>query len=140
MTERPDQTTEWTQSQPVPEKRDLWTSIKRGLCSRCPNCGQGKLFSKFLSVAPECSVCHENYSHHRADDLPAYLVIVIAAHVVVTLALAIEKAYAPPVAWQLGIYLPLTAILCLALIQPIKGAVVGLQWAYRMHGFGEDHS
>jgi uncharacterized protein (DUF983 family) len=75
---------------------------------------------------------------HRADDLPAYLVIVIVGHLVVPTALIIETDYSPPVALQLAIYLPLTLVLSLLLLQPVKGAVVGLQWALRMHGFDDN--
>ena len=76
-------------------------------------------------------------SPQRADDLPAYLVIVIVGHIVVPTALMIETNYSPPVALQLAIYLPFTLIASLALLQPVKGAVVGVQWALRMHGFDE---
>ena len=51
----------------------------------------------------------------------------------------IETNYSPPVALQLAIYLPLTFIASLALLQPVKGAVVGMQWALRMHGFDENN-
>ena len=127
---------------PAPEAapRKLWNAIGRGIMCRCPNCGQGKLFASFLKTHDHCAVCGEAFLHHRADDLPAYLVIVVVGHIVVPLVLLVEKLFSPPVAWQLAIYLPLTLISCLALIQPTKGAVVGLQWAYRMHGFGDDHS
>jgi uncharacterized protein (DUF983 family) len=64
-------------------------------------------------------------------------VIVIVGHIIVPLALWIETDYAPPVALQLAIYLPLTVVASLALLQPVKGAVVGVQWALRMHGFDE---
>lgn len=130
----------WKQSDQTIEKRHLWKAIGRGLICRCPNCGKGKLFNKFLKVVPNCADCNEDYSHHRADDLPAYLDIVVVSHIVVPVILAVEKNFAPPVPVQLAIYLPLTLILALLLIQPIKGAVVGLQWAYRMHGFGGDNS
>ena len=125
---------------PEDAPRSVWTAIKRGMTCRCPNCGKGKLFKSYLRTNERCAVCSEEFLHHRADDLPAYLVIVVVGHIVVPLALMIEKGFAPPVALQLSIYLPLTLILCLALIQPTKGAVVGLQWAYKMHGFGGDHS
>ena len=49
----------------------------------------------------------------------------------------IETEYAPPYALQLAVWLPLALVLSLALLQPVKGAIVGLQWALRMHGFGE---
>jgi uncharacterized protein (DUF983 family) len=119
------------------EKRDLWLAMKRGFRGRCPRCGEGKLFRAYLKVANTCSACGLDFTPHRADDLPAYLVIVIVGHLVVPLALIIETEYAPPVALQLSIYLPVTLILSLLLLQPVKGTVVGLQWALRMHGFDE---
>jgi uncharacterized protein (DUF983 family) len=128
----------WTREPAGLEKRDLWLSMKRGFRGRCPRCGEGKLFRAFLKVANECGVCGLDFTPHRADDLPAYLVIVIVGHIVVPLALFIETDYSPPVALQLAVYLPLTLILSLLLLQPVKGAVVGLQWALRMHGFDEN--
>jgi uncharacterized protein (DUF983 family) len=127
----------WTRETGVAEKRDVWTALKRGFRGRCPRCGEGKLFRAFLKTADKCSVCGLDFTPHRADDLPAYLVIVIVGHLVVPLALIIETNYSPPVALQLSIYLPLTLFGSLALLQPVKGAVVSLQWALRMHGFDE---
>lgn len=117
--------------------RDWWLAIKRGLHGRCPNCGEGRIFRAFLKVGDSCPACGEALHHHRADDLPAYLVIVIVGHIVVPLALAVETRFAPPIPLQLAIYLPLTLVLSLVLLQPVKGAVVGLQWAFRMHGFDD---
>jgi uncharacterized protein (DUF983 family) len=58
---------------------------------------------------------------------------------VVPIALMIETNYSPSVALQLAIYLPVTLLLSLLLLQPVKGAVVGIQWALRMHGFDENN-
>jgi len=129
----------WKRETGPAEKRDLWTALKRGLRCRCPRCGEGKLFRAFLKVADRCAVCALDFSPHRADDLPAYLVIIIVGHIVVLLALMIETNYSPPVALQLSIYLPITLIASLLLLQPVKGAVVGVQWALRMHGFDEQN-
>ena len=128
----------WTRDQVSGEKRDVWTALKRGFRGRCPRCGQGKLFRAYLKVANDCSACGLDFTPHRADDLPAYLVIVTVGHLVVPTALWIETDYSPPVWLQLSIYLPLTLILSLLLLQPVKGAVVGLQWALRMHGFDDN--
>ena len=128
-------TTVWPRDSAHGEKRDLWTAMKRGFRCRCPRCGVGKLFGAFLKTADNCSACGLDFSPHRADDLPAYLVIVIVGHIVVPVALWIETNYSPAVWLQMAIYLPLTFILSLLLLQPIKGTVVGLQWALRMHGF-----
>jgi uncharacterized protein (DUF983 family) len=117
-------------------KRDVVQAMKRGLFCRCPNCGQGKLFRAFLKSVDHCAVCDEDYSHHRADDLPAYLTIVLVGHIVVGGFMFTDMVW-PMSNWaHLAIWTPLTLILALAFIQPIKGAVIGLQWAMRMHGFG----
>ena len=131
-------TTVWTRDAVKGEKRDLWTAMKRGFRCRCARCGQGKMFRAFLKTADDCSACGLDFSPHRADDLPAYLVIVVVGHIVVPAALWIETNFAPAVWLQLAIYLPLTFILSLLLLQPVKGGVVGFQWALRMHGFDEN--
>jgi uncharacterized protein (DUF983 family) len=129
----------WTQDSAPAAKRNVWTALKRGFRGRCPRCGEGKLFRAFLKVDDHCSVCGLDFTPHRADDLPAYLVIIIVGHIVVPLALMIETNFSPPVALQLAIYLPLTLVASLLLLQPVKGAVVGVQWALRMHGFDEQN-
>jgi uncharacterized protein (DUF983 family) len=131
--------TVWSQETALKEKRDVWQAMKRGFRGRCPRCGEGKLFRAFLKTADNCSVCGQDFTPHRADDLPAYLVIVIVGHIVVPLALMIETNYSPPVALQLAVYLPITFFASLGLLQPVKGAVVGMQWALRMHGFDEEN-
>ncbi|MBX3514915.1 MAG: DUF983 domain-containing protein [Xanthobacteraceae bacterium] len=121
------------------EKRSLGLAVKRGFLGRCPNCGEGKLFGKFLKVVDECAVCHEPFRHHRADDAPAYLVILIVGHIVVPSALWVEQLFHPPYWLAFSIWIPLTLILALGLLQPMKGVIVGWQWAQRMHGFDPNH-
>ena len=106
-------TTVWTRDTVRGEKRDIWTAMKRGFRCRCPRCGEGKLFRAFLKIADNCSVCGLDFTPHRADDLPAYLVIVIVGHIVVPAVLWIETNYSPAVWLQLAIYLPLTFIVSL---------------------------
>jgi len=130
--------TVWTRETAIGEKRDLWSAMKRGFRGRCPRCGEGKLFRAFLKTANNCSVCGLDFTPHRADDLPAYLVIVIVGHIVVPIALWVETNYSPAVWLQLAIYLPLTFVMSLALLQPVKGTVVGMQWALKMHGFDDN--
>ena len=131
-------TTVWTRESVKGEKRDLWTAMKRGFMCRCPRCGEGKLFRAFLKVDNSCAKCGLDYTPHRADDLPAYLVIIIVGHIVVPVVLWIETNYSPAIWLQMSIYLPFTLISSLLLLQPVKGAVVGFQWALRMHGFDEN--
>jgi len=126
---------DWTSAETA-AGRNVGLSLWRGVRGRCPRCGRGRLFCAFFKVDDHCSVCRLDFTDHRADDLPAYLVIVIVGHVLVPVILWIEVDYAPSLAFQLGVYLPITALASIALLQPVKGAVVALQWALRMHGFG----
>lgn len=118
--------------------RPLWTAMKRGLMGRCPHCGEGKLFRSFVKTAERCDHCGEAFFHHRADDLPAYLVIVIVGHIVVGGFMAVEATSYWPMWQHLAVWVPLTLVLSLVMLQPVKGAVIGLQWALYMHGFGGD--
>ena len=77
-------------------ERDVRLAMQRGALGRCPHCGKGRLFRAFLKVADHCPACGEALHHHRADDAPAYFVILIVGHLVVPIALAIETAFAPP--------------------------------------------
>ncbi|UPJ57172.1 DUF983 domain-containing protein [Bradyrhizobium sp. 192] len=113
----------------------LAKAMWRGFRGKCPNCGEGHLFGRFLKVAGACDHCGEDLFHQRADDFPAYLVIVVVGHLVVPAILAVETAYAPAVWLQLAVWLPVTLFASLALLQPTKGAIVGLQWQIGMHGF-----
>lgn len=119
------------QQQPVSLPQAMW----RGFQMRCPNCGRGRLFGRFLKVVDHCPACGEELFHHRADDFPAYLVIVIVGHLIVPAILAVEIAYRPAYWVHFSIWVPLTIVSALGLLQPVKGAIVGLQWQLGMHGF-----
>jgi len=123
-----------SESQDAP--RDTARSVKRGLLGRCPNCGEGKLFKAYLKPVDACTVCGEEMFHQRADDFPPYLTIFIVGHIVVAGFMATDT-WLVLESWQhLMIWIPITIILSLALLPLLKGGVIGLQWALRMHGFG----
>lgn len=115
--------------------RDAGEAVLRGLKEVCPACGQGRMFTSYLKVADSCPQCGEQLHHHRADDAPPYFTILIVAHIVVGGVLWLENGFAPPSWVHAMIWLPLTVLLSLLLLPRIKGALVGLQWALRMHGF-----
>jgi uncharacterized protein (DUF983 family) len=118
--------------------RDVGQAMLRGSLCRCPRCGQGRLFGSFLKVAPACTACGQPFEGHRADDAPPYITMFIVGHVVVGLNLAVERGAEWPMWLHFSVWIPLALVLSLVLLQPIKGAMVGLQWANRMHGFDPD--
>lgn len=93
------------------------------------------MFSSYLKVAPACDACGEELHHHRADDMPAYFVIMIVGHIVVLAATAVEVAFQPDYWIHAALWGPLTLALTLSLLVPVKGMIVGLQWQLGMHGF-----
>ena len=118
------------------DDRPTLDAMKRGAALTCPACGKGPLFSSYLVVAPTCPSCNEELHHQRADDAPAYFTMFIVGHVVIGLVLTLEQTYAPPLWVHIAIFMPMLLLMSLWLLPRIKGALVGLQWAKRMHGFG----
>ena len=116
--------------------RDWGTSLVRGLQCRCPACGTGRLYVSYLKPADTCPQCGEELHHQRADDAPPYFTMLIVGHVIVGGVLMLEQAASPQTWVHLVVWLPLTALLSLWLLPKVKGALIGLQWALRMHGFG----
>ncbi len=121
---------------PTEEKpRSLLSALGRGWRRRCPRCGQGSIFDGYLKVHPRCGTCHLELHHHRADDAPPYFTIMIVGHIIIGGMLWLETEAHPPAWVHMSLWLPLTLILTLALLPLVKGALIGWQWALRMHGF-----
>lgn len=116
--------------------RSVGQALLRGLRLACPSCGKGAIFKRYTTVNHACPACGEELHHQRADDAPPYCTIFVVGHVVIPLVLFVETTYMPPywVHWML--WVPLTLLLSVALLPRMKGALIGLQWALRMHGFG----
>lgn len=130
-----EETTELAEA-PARAQRESKPAMGRGWRGKCPNCGTGPLFRGYLKVVDHCPVCGEDYTHQRADDGPAYLTILLVGHLV---GFALHMAYAwfTPDPLTLAVVLSICCIaLSLYLLPRIKGAMVALQWAKRMHGFG----
>ena len=119
-------------------RRDLWPAMVRGFLRRCPRCGKGVLFASYLQTPEVCAVCGQPLSVHRADDAPPYFTILIVGHVLGAAILIVEREFNPPVAVELIVWPALAVIMSLLLLPRIKGALIGLQWAFRMAGFGEE--
>lgn len=116
--------------------RPLASALGRGWRGRCPSCGGGPMFDGYLRVRRNCASCGEALHHHRADDVPAWAVILIVGKLLVGALLWVEMAYAPPAWMHWAIWPAATLALVLWLLPRVKGSIVGFQWAHRMHGFG----
>ena len=121
-----------------PDVRPLKPALLRGWRQRCPNCGAGPMMRGYLKVRDACPVCGEDLHHHRADDGPAYLTILIVGHLLAPILLFTYTTWRPePMIMAVGFTIG-TVALSLYLLPRLKGALVALQWANRMHGFGAE--
>jgi len=119
------------------DERNAKTAVMRGLRRTCPNCGKGRLFSGYLKVQDNCPVCREELHHHRADDGPAYLTILVVGHIMAPMIHVVFTKFRPdPIVMATGFTIGCVA-LSLYLLPRLKGLVVGIQRAKRIHGFGK---
>jgi len=110
--------------------RPLKPALLRGWRRCCPSCGKHD----------SCDACGQELHHHRADDGPAYLTILIVGHILAPLLHVVFVQFRPePWIMALGFGVGSVA-LCLYLLPRIKGGVVAFQWARRLNGFGADAS
>lgn len=112
----------------------LSRAVARGLSCRCPRCGRGNIFTRYLKPAATCSNCDEPYGEIRTDDIAPYFTILVVGHLIVPLVLMVEKLYAPDVWIHWTIWPPLTLALSFLVLPRVKGAVMGWMWWLGIRG------
>ncbi|EKD61917.1 MAG: hypothetical protein ACD_54C00027G0001 [uncultured bacterium] len=91
----------------------------------------------YLKVRESCPVCGEDLHHQRADDGPAYLTILIVGHLLAPVLMFVFVRYRPEPLTMMTVFSIGTVALSLYLLPRLKGVMVAMQWAKRMHGFGQ---
>ncbi len=102
-----------------------------GLRGRCPRCGEGKLFSGFLTVGESCPKCGLDYRFADAGDGPAVFIILAVGFIVVGLALMTEVLWHPPYWVHAVIWIPMILGLSIGMLRPLKGWFVGVQYRHK---------
>ena len=120
----------------TPPERPTWPAVFNGWRRRCPNCGKGPLLRSYLKVRDTCPVCKEELFHHRADDGPAYLTILIVGHLMAPALLIAFVHYRPEPLVLFSVFAVGCVALSLYLLPRLKGVIVAFQWSRYMHGFG----
>jgi len=110
----------------------LLRSTGRGLAHRCPACGEGPLFGRYLKVEPACRACGHGLANYPADDGPAYLTILLVGHLVVA------PLFFFPIVWESPLYVSLPLLLggllvvTLLALPRTKGLWIGLMYALQV--------
>lgn len=116
--------------------RPVAPAVRRGSTRVCPACGGAPLMAGYLTVRETCPACGTEMHHHRADDGPAWVTILVAGHLMAPLMLLVHAVWRPE-GWVMALGFSTVFVLAaLYLLPRLKGAFVGFQWAKRMHGFG----
>jgi uncharacterized protein (DUF983 family) len=105
--------------------------VLAGLVGQCPQCGEGQLFSGFLTVSPQCEACGLDLGAADPGDGASVFVILVVGLVIAFSMLFTEFTFHPPVWMHLVIWMPLTVLLCLGLMRPFKGVLLALQFHNR---------
>ena len=102
-----------------------------GLTCRCPACGKGRLFEKFVTVRPRCEACGLDFRFADAGDGPAIFIMLFSGFIVVGAALIVEILYSPPYWLHAALWGPLAVILPLVLLRSFKGVLIALQFRHK---------
>jgi len=107
----------------------------RGIRNHCPRCDHKPLFRRYLKPVERCAGCGQDWTLHQADDFPAYIAIFISGHLLAPVLIAAGSRELLPMGVLAVIAILGALLLTIALLQPAKGAVIALQYHWRMHGF-----
>ena len=113
----------------------FWQTALRGIAGKCPRCGEAKLFRKWLKSVDCCANCRQDWTHHQADDFPAYIAILVTGHLLAPLIIMLSADFELGPGAMAAILVPLAVAMMLGMLQPAKGAVIAAQWWHGLHGF-----
>ena len=118
--------------------RPLKPALWRGYGRRCPNCGKGRIFDGYLKVNDTCSECGQELHHHRADDGPPWLTMLVVGHLMAPLLHIVFVQYRPEPMVLFTVFAVGCVSLSLYLLPRLKGLMIAFQWSRRMYGFGHE--
>ena len=108
-------------------------ALVRGAKCRCPRCGEAPVFRQWLKPVDRCGHCKQDWSLQQADDFPAYIGIFVVGHLLAPVVIAMIGTFGMSAWLTLAILLPVAVVMLLAMLQPVKGAVIAFLW---WHGIG----
>ncbi len=102
--------------------------LKYGLKCRCPECGKGRLFNGFLTLAPRCEVCGLDYSFADPADGPAFFIMIIMGIPAAGFGVWVEIMWEPSIWVHLLTSGPFMLLTCIPPIRFAKGMLVASQY------------
>jgi len=115
-------------------KSPVASALLRGVFGQCPQCGKSRLLHRYLKIIDHCPACGESYGHFRTDDAASWLTILVVGHLTVPVIFMLEQNFHPVLWLAFAIYLPLIALLTLALLPRCKGLILAVMWTTKAEG------
>ena len=116
----------------------LPAALVRGLRGQCPRCGEGRLFRAWLKPVERCGACAQDWSVQQADDFPAYIGIFVVGHLLAPVVIAMIGTFGMSAWLTLAIILPVAVAMLLAMLHPVKGAVIAFLWWFGIGAFVQE--
>lgn len=101
----------------------------------CPACGEGKIFSSWLTMHSHCPACGLHIGAREQGDGPAFFGIVVVGTLATMGAAFVEMAYEPPYWLHAALWLPFIAIGSLLTLRFAKSCLLALQYGARPQDF-----
>ncbi len=127
----------WLARQDLP---GLPLMLARGGAGRCPMCGRGRLYDGYLHLVARCASCAAPLGLVRADDAPPYFTIFITAHLIIAAVLVTDQRTDLPIWAMIAFFLPLTVMIAMLMLRPVKGATVGVMLKLGLIGEHRDNA
>lgn len=108
--------------------QSFWSIILRGIIGRCPNCGKGRIFHKYLKQVNNCGICNESLGEIRAEDGPAWLTILIVGHLLAPFIIMFAFNTIWPDWLSVTVWSVLAIILALVILPRTKGLFIAILW------------
>jgi len=115
-------------------------ALRGGAQGKCPRCGEGRLFRKWLKPVDCCAARGPDRALPRAADFPAYVSIFVTGHLMAPLLILLALDYKLSMPALFAIILPLAVVVMLGVLQPAKGAIIAAQWWFGLHGFRKERA
>ena len=89
------------------------------------------MFNGYLTLAPSCNVCGQNFDFADSGDGPAILVMLVTGFIIVGAALYVEVVYQPPYWVHAIVWGTVALVLPLLLLRSFKGVLIALQFQHK---------
>ena len=127
----------WLARQDLPA---LPLMMLRGGGGRCPICGHGRLYDGYIRLVACCASCAAPLGLVRADDAPPYFTIFITAHLIIASVVVADQQTSLPIWAMIAFFVPLTVMIAMLLLRPVKGATVGVMLKLGLIGEHRDNA